>query len=160
MNLPELMNYVEALGAGDPEVLCLASGRLPETKPDEVFLRVLAAGVNRPDLLQRTGLYPPPPDASPVIGLEVAGVVVDLGEKVTELKIGDQVCALTNGAVMQSIAQPPCCSACPGLKAITLSGPQLFRRRTSPSGQTFLPSFISFLDRLSLTLSLSSALPY
>lgn len=91
------MNYVEALGAGDPEVLCLATGRVPETKPDEVLIRVLAAGVNRPDILQRKGPYPPPPDASPVIGLEVAGEVVALGEKVTELKLADQVCALTNG---------------------------------------------------------------
>ncbi|MGO9614313.1 MAG: hypothetical protein ACLPX5_14955 [Dissulfurispiraceae bacterium] len=57
MNLPDRMNYVEALGVGDPEVLCLASSRIPETRPDEVLIRVLAAGVNRPDILQRKGLY-------------------------------------------------------------------------------------------------------
>jgi NADPH2:quinone reductase len=97
MALPDSMNYIEAAQAGGPEVIRIAVGPVPNPKPDEVLIRVLAAGVNRPDVLQRQGLYPPPPNASPVLGLEVAGEVAALGEEVTGFKIGDRVCALTNG---------------------------------------------------------------
>jgi NADPH2:quinone reductase len=72
-------------------------GPVPKPKPDEVLIRVFAAGVNRPDVLQRKGLYPLPFNANPIIGLEVAGEVVAIGEKVAELKPGDRICALTNG---------------------------------------------------------------
>ncbi len=91
------MNYIEATRAGEPEVMHLASGPVPQPKPDEVLIRVFAAGVNRPDILQRRGLYPPPPDASPIIGLEVAGEVAAVGWQVKGFKVGDLVCALTNG---------------------------------------------------------------
>lgn len=97
MKLPDNMRYVEAITPGGPEVLRVVAGPLPKPKADEVLIRVLAAGVNRPDVLQRKGLYPPPPNASPVLGLEVAGEVVAAGEKVSEWKAGDRVCALTNG---------------------------------------------------------------
>jgi NADPH2:quinone reductase len=75
----------------------LVSGPVPQPKTDEVLIRVLAAGVNRPDVLQRKGLYPPPPEATPVLGLEVAGEVVAVGHTVAEIMPGDLVCALTNG---------------------------------------------------------------
>jgi putative PIG3 family NAD(P)H quinone oxidoreductase len=91
------MRYIEAVKPGGPDVLRIAAGRLPHPKADEVLIRVMAAGVNRPDVLQRQGLYPPPPGASLVIGLEVAGEVAAIGQKVTALKPGDRVCALTNG---------------------------------------------------------------
>jgi NADPH:quinone reductase-like Zn-dependent oxidoreductase len=94
MALPDLMNYIEATRAGGPEVMHLATGPVPQPESDEVLIRVLAAGVNRPDILQRRGLYPPPPDASPILGLEVAGEVVAVGREVTEFKVGDWVCAL------------------------------------------------------------------
>lgn len=97
MKLPDRMRYVEAAGAGDPEVLRVATGPVPQPKPDEVLVRVLAAGVNRPDVMQRKGMYPPPPNASPVIGLEVAGEVVAAGREVAGITIGEHVCALTNG---------------------------------------------------------------
>ena len=97
MKLPEAMHYIEAVGAGEPDVLRLVTGPLPEPRADEVLIRVLAAGVNRPDISQRRGHYPPPPNASPIIGLEVAGEVVRVGEAVTAYKPGDRVCALTNG---------------------------------------------------------------
>ncbi len=61
MKLPDRMRYVEAVGAGEPDVLRLATASVPRPKPDEVLIRVLAAGVNRPDVLQRQGAYPPPP---------------------------------------------------------------------------------------------------
>jgi NADPH:quinone reductase len=97
MSLPSSMTYITADPAGGPEVLKPATGPLPVPKPDEVLIRVQAAGVNRPDVFQRAGNYPPPPGASPIIGLEVAGEVVATGAAVTDRKPGDRVCALTNG---------------------------------------------------------------
>jgi NADPH2:quinone reductase len=97
MSVPATMKHIQADGAGGPEVLKLATGPTPVARPDEVLIRVEAAGVNRPDVAQRTGSYPPPPGASPLIGLEVAGEVVAVGRDVAGLKIGDRVCALTNG---------------------------------------------------------------
>lgn len=91
------MTYVAADRAGEAEVLQLASGPVPQPRDDEVLIRVQAAGVNRPDVMQRRGLYPPPPGASPVIGLEVAGEVVAAGGAVRDWRAGDRVCALTNG---------------------------------------------------------------
>ena len=92
-----MMTHIQADGAGGPEVLKLATGPVPEPKPDEVLIRVRAAGVNRPDVAQRQGSYPPPPGASPLLGLEVAGDVVTVGPDAGAWKVGDQVCALTNG---------------------------------------------------------------
>ena len=97
MPLPQTMTYVNADGAGAPDVLKLATGPLPATKPDEVLIRVQAAGVNRPDVAQRQGHYPPPPGASPILGLEVAGEVVAKGDQVTGWSVGDRVCGLANG---------------------------------------------------------------
>jgi len=96
-SVPETMTYVATQGAGGPEVMHLASAPVPQPKPDEVLIRVAAAGVNRPDVAQRQGLYPPPPGASPILGLEVAGEVVAIGAEVRGLHSGDRVCALTNG---------------------------------------------------------------
>ena len=97
MPIPQTMTYIQANGAGGPEVLGLATGPVPTPKPDEVLIRVQAAGVNRPDVAQRQGSYPPPPGASPILGLEVAGEVVAVGAQVATLSVGDRVCALTNG---------------------------------------------------------------
>jgi NADPH2:quinone reductase len=95
--MSETMKYITLDAPGAPEVLHLAVGPRPAPRPDEVLIRVAAAGVNRPDVQQRKGLYPPPPGASPILGLEVAGEVVGLGAEVTQWKIGDQLCALANG---------------------------------------------------------------
>ena len=95
--VPSEMRYLTMRAPGAPDVLELATGPVPEPGPNEVLIRVLAAGVNRPDVLQRRGGYPPPKDASPVIGLEVAGEVVAAGAEVTPLRTGDRVTALTNG---------------------------------------------------------------
>jgi NADPH2:quinone reductase len=91
------MTYIAAAAAGGPEVLHPATGPLPVPAPDEVLIRVQAAGVNRPDVQQRMGAYPPPPGASKIIGLEVAGEVVATGAEVAAYRPGDKVCALTNG---------------------------------------------------------------
>jgi putative PIG3 family NAD(P)H quinone oxidoreductase len=91
------MRYITYGDGGGPEVLAIVDGPIPAIGPREVLIKVHFAGVNRPDLLQRAGKYPPPPGASPVLGLEVSGYVVALGAEVTDWKIGDQVCALTPG---------------------------------------------------------------
>ncbi len=97
MPLPQTMSHIEMTAPGGPEVLRLTTGAVPAPQPDEVLIRVLAAGVNRPDVAQRSGSYPPPPGASPLLGLEVAGEVVAAGAEVTQYRVGDRVCALTNG---------------------------------------------------------------
>ncbi|HTP98871.1 MAG TPA: NAD(P)H-quinone oxidoreductase [Casimicrobiaceae bacterium] len=97
MPLPISMRYIDIPQPGPPSVMAVAQGPLPVAKPGEVLIEVAYAGVNRPDCLQRAGAYPPPPDASPIAGLEVSGRVAALGEGVTEWKVGDDVCALTPG---------------------------------------------------------------
>ncbi|WP_420479344.1 NAD(P)H-quinone oxidoreductase [Brevundimonas sp. FT23028] len=84
-------------GAGPAEALTLAERPDPAPGPGQIRIRVHASGVNRPDLLQRNGLYPPPPGASDILGLEVAGEVDQLGEGVTRWAVGDRVCALLGG---------------------------------------------------------------
>src|SRR5580692_3932659 len=95
--IPATMRYVTYGEGGGPEVLRIVEGQIPEIGPREVLIKTHFAGVNRPDILQRAGKYPPPPGASPILGLEVAGNVVALGAEVTTRKVGDQVCALTPG---------------------------------------------------------------
>ena len=97
MPLPPTMRYIAAREPGPPGVLALAEGPVPRPQAGEVLIEVSYAGVNRPDCLQRAGAYPPPADASPVIGLEVAGTVAACGEGVSAWKVGDAVCALTPG---------------------------------------------------------------
>lgn len=96
-DLPDRMQAVEISRPGGPEVLKVATRPLPRLKADEVLIRVAAAGVNRPDCFQRAGAYPPPPGASDLPGLEVAGTVVECGENVKQWRPGDWVCALTPG---------------------------------------------------------------
>jgi NADPH2:quinone reductase len=96
-DLPDHMQVVEISSPGGPEVLKVATRSLPRLKANEVLIRVAAAGVNRPDCFQRAGVYPPPPGASDLPGLEVAGTVVECAENAKQWKPGDQVCALTPG---------------------------------------------------------------
>jgi NADPH2:quinone reductase len=97
MTLPVAMSYVATAGAGGPEVMQIAQMPVPTPDGDQVLVRVMAAGVNRPDVSQRMGHYPPPPDASPILGLEIAGEVVACGPAVARWSVGDRVCALVNG---------------------------------------------------------------
>lgn len=97
MSLPAQMRYVDLPSFGEPDAMKLATGPLPAPRAGEVLVRVEAAGINRPDVLQRSGAYPPPKDASPILGLEIAGEVAALGEGVSGFKIGDKVCGLANG---------------------------------------------------------------
>ncbi len=95
--LPSEMRFVDMKGSGPPEVLVPATGPVPTPQAGEVLVKVAAAGVNRPDVIQRQGHYPPPPGASPIPGLEIAGTVVALGPGATGWKVGDSVCALVTG---------------------------------------------------------------
>ncbi len=104
---PKTMAVIEARGAGGPEVLQPATRPLPAPGKGEVLIEVEAAGINRPDVLQRQGLYPPPKGASDLLGLEVAGSVAALGEGVTRFKLGDKVCALVNGGGYAEFAVAP-----------------------------------------------------
>ena len=97
MSPAHTMKFVEVAEAGGPEVMRIATGERPSPGPGEVLVKVEAVGVNRPDVAQRQGIYPPPKDASPILGLELAGEVVALGEGVTEFAVGDKVCGLANG---------------------------------------------------------------
>ena len=96
MTVPDTMTFIEVAQPGGPEAMRLASGPVPQPQENEVLVRVEAAGVNRPDIQQRKGLYPPPPGASPHLGLEVAGEVVAVGPGVS-LAVGTKVCGLANG---------------------------------------------------------------
>lgn len=91
------MKYIDTPNFGAPDVMQVAEGERPGIQENEVLVKVAAAGVNRPDVIQRQGNYPAPKDASPILGLEVAGEVVEVGSVVTTLKQGDKICALTNG---------------------------------------------------------------
>jgi NADPH:quinone reductase len=96
--IPTSMKVVEMQGPGGPEVLVVASRPVPEPKPGEVLVRVTAAGVNGPDLVQRRGHYPPPKGASDLLGLEVSGEVVSAGaDAAAHWQTGARVVALTNG---------------------------------------------------------------
>ena len=96
-SLPETMTAIEIAEFGPPEGLRPAKRTTPEAQHGEVLIKVAAAGVNRPDVMQRTGNYPPPPGASDIPGLEVSGEVVQVGHGVNSISLGDKVCALVAG---------------------------------------------------------------
>ncbi|QRF54039.1 NAD(P)H-quinone oxidoreductase [Rhizobium rosettiformans] len=107
------MRHVDLTTHGDPEVMHLVEGPLPSPRPGEVLVRVEAAGVNRPDVAQRQGAYPPPKDASPILGLEIAGEIVSLGAGVTDFQLGDRICALANGGGYAEYCAVPASQAMP-----------------------------------------------
>jgi NADPH2:quinone reductase len=113
MSLPATMRHVDLTTHGDPEVMRLVEGPLPSPRPGEVLVKVEAAGVNRPDVAQRQGAYPPPKDASPILGLEIAGEIVGLGTGVTDFQIGDRICALANGGGYAEYCAVPASQAMP-----------------------------------------------
>lgn len=108
-----VMRYIAVTATGDASVMQLGQMAIPEPGPDDLLVRVLAAGVNRPDILQRQGLYPAPDDASPVLGLEVAGEVVACGKHVSRWHVGDKVCALVNGGGYADYALAPAAQCLP-----------------------------------------------
>ncbi len=97
MSSEKSMNFIEVSPTGADRELRLGRMEIPRPCTGEVLIRVLSAGVNRPDVLQRMGVYPPPVDANPILGLEVAGEIIQTGEDVDTFRPGEKVCALTNG---------------------------------------------------------------
>lgn len=116
----ENMRHVDHRPGGGAECLRLVEGPIPEPGPADVLVRVAYAGINRPDVFQRSGSYPPPPDASPLLGLEISGEIVAVGRDVQEWKVGDQVCALTPGGGYAEYCVAPAEHCLPVPKGLSL----------------------------------------
>ena len=119
-NLPETMNAIDPEAPGGPEVLRLVQRPVPVPSPGEVLIRVAAAGVNRPDVLQRKGGYPPPPGAPTIPGLEISGEIVALGDGVTPEMLGQPVCALLAGGGYAEYAVAPVGQCLPVPNTLTM----------------------------------------
>ncbi len=119
--IPETMTAIEIREPGGPEVLVPASRPRPDPGPGEVLVQVAAAGVNRPDVLQRLGGYPPPPGASDIPGLEIAGRIVALGQGVTAWTPGDEVTALVTGGGYAEYCAAPAVQCLPVPKGLGLA---------------------------------------
>jgi putative PIG3 family NAD(P)H quinone oxidoreductase len=114
------MTVALAPSPGGPEILTLAQRPCPTAGPGELLIKVKAAGVNGADLAQRKGVYPPPPGASDILGLEVSGVVAELGEGVQGFKVGDSVCALLTGGGYAGFVNVPAGQVLPLPKGVSL----------------------------------------
>ena len=118
--LPSKMKAVEIKDFGPPEGLQLAERVMPVPNEDEVLIKVAFAGVNRPDVMQRLGGYPPPPGASDIPGLEIAGEIVSKGDNVGTLDMGENVCALVSGGGYAEYCTAPALQCLPIPKDFTL----------------------------------------
>ena len=144
------MRYIEHGTGGAPEVMHPGQTAAPQAGPGDVLIKVAYAGVNRPDCLQRSGRYPPPPGASPILGLEASGHVVAVGEGVTQWRVGDAVCGLANGGAYAEYVAIPQGQVLPVPKGLSLlqaaALPEnyftvwtnVFQRGRLQSGETFL----------------------
>ena len=144
------MLYIDHGKGGPADVLKPAEGPMPELQAGEVVVEVHYAGVNRPDVLQRSGSYPPPPGASPILGLEVAGRICAVAPDVTQWKIGDFVCALTPGGGYAEYCAVPAPHCLPVPKGLSLQEAaalpenfytvwtNVFDRGRLKAGETFL----------------------
>ena len=138
--IPQKMRAVIAQKPGGPEVLTLVERPVPAPGDGEILIKVAAAGVNRPDVLQRQGHYAPPPGASDVLGMEVAGEVVGLGEGVTMHGLGDEVTALLPGGGYAEYAL--------AYEGIALSAPRsLSRIEAAAIPETFFTVWTNVFDR-------------
>lgn len=118
--MTQTMRHIAVDHPGGPEVLHLAESPLPSVGERDVRIRVQAAGVNRADLMQRAGKYPPPPDASPILGLEVAGEIAEVGAAVAEWRVGDAVCSLTHGGGYAEYVAVPAAHCLPVPKTFSM----------------------------------------
>ncbi len=121
-NLPRTMRAVEIVRPGGPDVLQLCTRDVPVCTAGEILVKVAAAGVNRPDISQRSGNYPPPPGASDIPGLEIAGEVVACGNAVTRWTPGDRICALVAGGGYAEYCTVPEQQALPVPKGLDMTG--------------------------------------
>ena len=107
VNIPTVMQAIDPESPGGPEVMRLVERPVPSPGEGEVLIRVAAAGVNRPEVMQRKGLYPPPPGAPSILGMEVSGTIVATGEGVQPELVGQPVCALISGGAYAQYAVAP-----------------------------------------------------
>jgi len=105
--VPDVMKAIDPQEPGGPDVLILCDRPVPRPGRDEVLIKVSAAGVNRPEVMQRQGKYPPPPGAPSILGMEIAGTIVAVGEGVGQEQIGQPVCALISGGAYAEYAVAP-----------------------------------------------------
>jgi NADPH:quinone reductase len=120
MSIPSSMRQIYFYGAGGPDVIRVGDAEVPQPSKSQVLIEVVAAGINRPDCIQRAGSYPPPPGESNIPGLEIAGRVIALGSEVAGLKLGDEVCALvgSGGYAEYALAESALCLPIP--KALSM----------------------------------------
>lgn len=138
--LPQNMTVIEITAPGGPETLKPATRPMPKPGAGEVLVKVAAAGVNRPDVAQRKGEYPPPAGASDIPGLEIAGTVAALGPGVKNLKLGDRVCALVTGGGYADY--------CPAPEAICLPVPKGFSMvEAAALPETFFTVWTNLMQR-------------
>ena len=150
MIAPEVMLAIDPDAPGGPEVLVPVQRPVPKPGAGEVLVRVAAAGVNRPEVMQRQGLYPPPPGAPSILGMEISGTVVALGEGVPRELLGQPVCALISGGAYAQYAVAPagqCLPVPPALSMIEAAAmpetlftvwTNLFERAYAGEGETVL----------------------
>ena len=150
MQVPQTMTAIDPAGPGGPEVLVPVTRPVPVAGPGEVLIKIAAAGVNRPDVLQRLGLYPMPPGAPTIPGLEVAGQIVATGPGTSRWFVGQQVCALVAGGGYAEYCAAPegqCLAIPDGLSMVEAASlpetyftvwSNLFERAFAASGETVL----------------------
>ncbi len=148
--LPDTMKAVEITGKGGPEVLVPGTRKVPAAAAGEVLVKVAAAGVNRPDVMQRQGNYPPPPGITDIPGLEIAGTIAALGAGVSGWRVGDELCALVAGggyAEYCAAPAPQCLKVPTGLGVVEAAAlpetfftvwDNLFTRGKLQAGETVL----------------------
>jgi NADPH2:quinone reductase len=142
-SLPERMTAVEIASPGPPSVLRPVSRELPRLRPGEVLIRVAAAGVNRPDVFQRMGLYPPPPGTTDIPGLEVAGEIVQVADDVDPAQLGRKVCALLAGGGYATYAAAPLAQCLPIPDPLTVE-------EAAALPETFFTVYLNLIERAGL----------
>ena len=120
MTVPEVMRAIDPEAPGGPEVLVVVERPVPVPGKGEVLIKVAAAGINRPEVMQRKGVYPPPPGAPSIFGLELSGTIVALGEGVAGEMLGQPVCALVAGGAQAEYAVAPVGTCLPVPEALTM----------------------------------------
>jgi NADPH2:quinone reductase len=138
-----MMRYIHISEYGGPEVMEIKEGEVPDPGKGEVLIKIHAAGVNRPDVMQRQGLYPPPPGASPILGLEVAGEIVATGDDVSAWSVSNRVCALTNGGGYAEYVAVPAGQCLPVPAGLTL-------QEAAALPETFFTVWANVFDRAEL----------
>jgi NADPH:quinone reductase len=138
-----MMSAVEIAQPGPPQSLRLVKRPVPAVGPGEVLIRVVAAGVNRPDVMQRKGAYPPPAGVTDIPGLEVAGEIVSIGAQVSSRVVGERICALLAGGGYAEYATAPAVQCLPVPKNVTMA-------EAAALPETFFTVFLNVFERAAL----------